>query len=285
LPTYIVTGSNTGIGRATAEALVATGGSVVLAARSEERTRPVIDALRSQHRDADVTFLSLDLGDLAHVRRAAETFLEWGRPLDVLINNAGLAGLRGLTTEGFEITVGTNHLGPFLFTSLVLPKLLEAPHGRVVNVASRAHMDVKAMDWGALARPPAGPRGLGAYAMSKLMNILYAKELARRLAATRVTTYSLHPGVVASDIWRALPRPMQWAMKLFMTTNEEGAKTAVYCATAPELVATSGRYYERCREAQPSALAMDESLARELYARTEEAIASVGQSITGTHHA
>jgi retinol dehydrogenase 12 len=281
LPTYIVTGSNSGIGRATAEALVAGGGSVVLAGRSEERTRPVIEALRRQHGDADVTFLSLDLGDLAHVRRAAEAFLDSGRPLDVLINNAGLAAAAGVTTDGFEITVGTNHVGPFLLTSLLLPKLIEAPQGRVVNVASRAHMGVKAMNWGALARPPAGPRGLAAYAISKLMNILHAKELARRLAGTRVTTYSLHPGVVASDIWRAIPRPIQWGMKLFMATNEDGAKTPVYCATAPELATTSGRYYERCREAQPSALATDDSLARELYARSEEAIALAGSPVTG----
>ncbi|MDQ3810232.1 MAG: SDR family NAD(P)-dependent oxidoreductase, partial [Chloroflexota bacterium] len=117
--TFFVTGANSGLGRATVEALAARGGSVVLASRSEERTRPVLAAIQSQHRDADLQFVSIDLADLASVQRAAEAFLSSGRALDVLINNAGLAGARGLTKDGFEITVGTNHLGPFLLTELL----------------------------------------------------------------------------------------------------------------------------------------------------------------------
>jgi dehydrogenase/reductase SDR family protein 13 len=111
--------------------------------------------------------------------------------------------------------------------------------------------------------------------MSKLMNVLHAKELARRLAGTRITTYSLHPGVVASDFWRELPGPVQWLLKLRMISNEEGALTPLYCATAPELSTSSGRYYARCREVQPSRLALDAGLARDLYDRTEAAIQSV----------
>ena len=275
---FLVTGANSGIGRATAEALAARGGRVILAARSEERTRPVIEAIRARQPDAEVEFLSLDLAHLASVRRAAESLLSSGRQLDVLINNAGLAGPRALTADGFDITFGTNHLGPFLFTNLLLPMLRKAPQGRIVNVSSRAQMGVKSIDWGWLTHPPAPAVQIGRFARygaTKLMNAIHAKELARRLAGTRVTTHSLHPGLVASNIWRELPRPLRVIMAMFMTSNEKGAVTSVYCATAPELATVSGRYYERCREATPNPLANDESLGRELFARSEEAIASV----------
>ncbi len=134
---------------------------------------------------------------------------------------------------------------------------------------------MKRLDWGALARPPEIHGFPATYGTSKLMNVLHAKELARRLAGTRITTYALHPGVVASEIWRELPRLVQWVMKQFMISNEEGARTSLYCATAPELSTSSGRYYDKCREVQPSRLALDAALARELYDRTEAAIQSV----------
>ena len=273
--TFLVTGANTGIGRATVEALAARGASVVLAARSEERTRPVLEALASKHPGA-ATFLSLDLADLASVRRAAETFLASGRPLDVLINNAGLAGTRGMTRDGFDMTIGTNHLGPFLLTELLLPRLLEAGQGRIVNVSSRAHRRVRRIDWDDFRRP-AGTTGdlLVRYGLSKLMNILHARELGRRLEGTRVTTCSLHPGGVASEIWRELPQPFRAILNLLLLSNEEGARTSVYCATSPDLSAVSGGYFERCGPARTSALAEDRELASELFAWSEEAIRSV----------
>ncbi len=276
--TFVVTGANSGIGRATAEALAARGGSVILAARSAERTRPVLDGIRARHPDADVRFVPLDLASLASTQRAADTILGSTEALDVLINNAGIAGVRGLTADGFDLTFGTNHIGPFFLTNLLQPKLIAAPQGRVVNVASRAQMRVRSIDWGWLACPPAPAKRLGPvgkYAVTKLMNVMHAKELARRWSGTHVTTYSLHPGVVASNIWRSIPRPIQAIMRLFMISNEEGAKTVVYCATAPELSAVSGRYYERCREAQPNPLANDPSLCTELFIRTTDAITGV----------
>jgi hypothetical protein len=105
------------------------------------------------------------------------------------------------------------------------------------------------------------------------MNVLHAKELARRLAGGRLTTYALHPGAVASNVWRAIPQPMRWFMKLFMLSNEEGAQTPHYCATAPELATVTGRYYAKCREVPPNPLANDEALAKELWARTEAVVA------------
>ena len=254
--TFFVTGANSGIGRALVEALTARGANVVLATRSEERARPILDDLERRYPDARLQWVHLDVSDLTSVRRAAETFLATQQPLDVLVNNAGIAGTRRLSKDGFDITYATNHIGPFLLTNLLLPKLRESPQGRVVNVASNAHMVVKQIDWSVLERRTAPKRsGFKDYAVTKLMNVWHAKELARRLPGTRVTTYSLHPGMVASKIWRALPRPVQWVGKLFMLSSEEGARTPLYCATASELGTTSGRYYYKEREARTSPLA------------------------------
>jgi retinol dehydrogenase-12 len=269
--TFFVTGANSGIGRALVEALAARGdgASIVLATRSEERTRPVLNELKSRYPGVRAQWVHLDVSDLGSVRRAAAAFLATKQPVDVLVNNAGIAGTKRLSAGGFDITYATNHIGPFLLTNLLLPRLRESPQGRVVNVASNAHFMVKGIDWSVLERRTAPTRsGFKAYAVTKLMNVLHAKELARRLAGSRVTTYALHPGAVASNIWRALPGPVQWAAKLFMLSNEEGARTPLYCATAPELSTTSGRYYNRGREARTSPLAENEALARELWERT-----------------
>ena len=271
MPTFLVTGSNTGIGRAVVEALAAAGGNVVLASRSAERTLPVVEGIRRQHPDIDARFLQVDLSDFDSVRRAAGEYLASGHPLDVLVNNAAVAGTFGRSRQDYDLTIATNHLGPFLFTNLLLPRLEQSGAARIVNVASAAHLSVKTIDWSHLSRGPAsGLSGYRAYALTKLMNVLHAKELARRLADRQVTTCALHPGVVASDLWRPIPAPLPWIMKLFMISNERGAKTPVWCATAPEVV--SGRYYDKCREAVCSPLADDRDLARELWARSEEAV-------------
>jgi dehydrogenase/reductase SDR family protein 13 len=270
---FFVTGANSGIGRALVEALAARGGNVVLAARSEERTRPVLDELRRRCPGVQLRFVGVDLSDLTSVRRAAEAFLAAGQPIDVLVNNAGIAGTQGLSVQGFDLTYATNHIGPFLLTNLLLPGLSTSSQGRIVNVASSAQFQVRRMDWSGLERRTSPKRsGFSDYAMTKLMNVLHAKELAHRLSGTKVTTYSLHPGAVASNIWRAIPQPVQWLMKQFMLSNQEGAKTPLYCATAPELASITGRFYDKCREVAPNRLAEDEALARELWTRTEEAV-------------
>lgn len=274
--TFLITGANSGIGRATAEVLVSRGAAVVVASRSAERTLPVLEDIRRKHPGADLEFLAMDLASLHAVKESAERFLATGRPLDVLINNAGIAATPGVTQDGFEVTFGTNHLGPFLLTSLLLPRLQEAKRARIVNVASRAHQRVSGIDWAMLERPTRSVQErLRMYGVSKLMNVLHAAELARRLAGTGVTTYSLHPGVVASDIWREAPWPLRPVMKLFMLSNEEGARTSLYCATAPELENVCGRYYDNSRERTPSRLAQDAALARELYERSEAMVKRV----------
>jgi NAD(P)-dependent dehydrogenase (short-subunit alcohol dehydrogenase family) len=196
--------------------------------------------------------------------------LSRAEPLHVLINNAGVAGRKALTKQGFELTFGVNHLGHFLLTQLLLPRLLEQPHSRVVNVASKAHYDAQGIDFDELRRPGKGFGALHAYAVSKLANVLHAKGLARRYGARGLHAYSLHPGVVASDIWRQVPQPFRWLMLRRMLSNQEGALTTLHCATSPDVADHNGRYYDDCREKEPSASAQDAQLQERLWARSQE---------------
>ncbi len=265
--TALVTGANTGIGRVTAVTLAKTFGHVVLACRSEDKAQPVLEEIKNGGGSA--SFLALDLGDLASVKRAADTFLARGEPLRLLVNNAGLAGQQGLTKDGFELAFGTNHLGHYLFTRLLLPRLREAAPTRIVNVSSKAHYEATGIDWDALRKPTASVTGLPEYRVSKLANVLFTAELARGEAGPGVHSYSLHPGVVASDVWRRVPWPIRWFMKRGMLTNEEGAQTSLYCATSSEVAEHDGRYYDKSREKEPSALSKDPALARELWDKSE----------------
>ncbi|MGH2858737.1 MAG: SDR family NAD(P)-dependent oxidoreductase [Solirubrobacteraceae bacterium] len=269
--TFIVTGAGTGIGRATALALAARGATVFMAGRSEARTRAAIDAISAQTGSERLRFLALDLADLSSVRECARSFLETGEPLHCLVNNAGLAGSRGLTDSGFELAFGTNHVGPFLLTSLLTDRLRESAPARVVNVASDAHMRASGIDWDAVRRPTRTRTAFAEYGVSKLANVLHAQELGRRLADARVSACSLHPGVVASDIWRRVPWPIRPLMKLRMLSPEQGARTSLHCATAAEL--QSGGYYEKCAPRPPSRTATPE-LAAELWRRSEEWVAA-----------
>jgi NAD(P)-dependent dehydrogenase (short-subunit alcohol dehydrogenase family) len=262
--TFIVTGANSGIGRATATELAQRGGKVYVSARSEEKARPVLDELGD-----GAEYLQLDLGDLDSVRQCAKEFLAKDEPLHALINNAGVAGQRGFTASGFELAFGTNHVGHFLLTNLLLDKLKESAPSRVVNVSSVAHFSAKGIDFEAIRKPTKNFTGLPEYAVSKLANVLHAQELARRLDGTAVTTYSLHPGAIASNAWRRIPWPVDRIMKLFMRSNEEGAQTSIYCATAPEVANDSGKYYDDRKEKEPSKVATPE-LGGELWKRSEE---------------
>ena len=196
----VITGSNTGIGRVTAERLAERGARVVLANRSEDKTRPVLDAIRASGGAAD--FVPLDLADLASVRAASAQILAMDRPLDVLVNNAGLAGLRGTTKDGFEIAFGTNHVGHFALTLQLFPALRRAGHARIVNVASKAHYRAKSIDWDAVRRPTASVTGLPEYQVSKLANVLFTAELARRSRGAGVHSRlwrPVHHAAVDSD--------------------------------------------------------------------------------------
>jgi NAD(P)-dependent dehydrogenase (short-subunit alcohol dehydrogenase family) len=262
--TFLVTGGNTGIGRATVTALAARGGRVWIAARSRAKSEAAIAEIGSD----SVFFLPLDLADLGSVRSCAAAFLALDEPLHVLVNNAGVAGRRGLTRQGYELLFGVNHLGHFALTTALLGRLTDSGPARVVTVSSEVHYSAPGIDFEALRRPGRGLTGMHEYAVSKLANVLFSAELARRVAGTGVTTYSLHPGVVASDIWRRVPWPVRPLMTRRMLSVTDGAATSLYCATSPDVAEASGQYYEKCLEHAASAVATPE-LARLLWERSE----------------
>jgi retinol dehydrogenase-12 len=263
----LVTGANTGIGRVTAEQLAARGVRVILACRSREKAQPVVDAIVASGGSAEL--VSLDLADLDSVRACAAELLARDEPLHLLVNNAGLAA-RGTTKQGFELTFGTNYLGHFLLTKLLLARLRASAPARIVNVASHTHYRAKAIDWEALRRPTASLLNLHEYAVSKLCTVLFTKELARGKAGEGVRSYALHPGVVASDAFRRVPWPFVAIIKAFMISTAQGAQRSLYCATSPEVADDDGLYYEECKARAPNKLAEDEALAKELWARSEE---------------
>ncbi len=271
--TYVVTGANTGIGKETARVLARQGARVVLACRSVEKTRAVIDELRQDTGSDRLDSVGLDLADLASVRACAKALLARDQPIHVLVNNAGLATVRGVTKDGFELAFGTNHLGHYLLTRLLLDRLRASARpgapARIVNVSSDAHYSAKGIDWNAVRLPTRTVVGMHEYGVSKLANVLFTTELARRLPLDEVTAYALHPGVIASDIWsRRMPRPVAWVITRFMKSTTDGARTSVHCATTPALAGESGRYYVREREQRPSKVAQDTTLARELWERS-----------------
>jgi retinol dehydrogenase 12 len=267
--TFLVTGGNTGIGRATALGLAQRGGRVYIACRSVPKGEEAAAAIRAATGNSSVWVLRLDLADLDSVRSCAAEFLARGEPLHVLVNNAGLGGARGVTKQGFELMFGVNHLGHFLLTNELLGLLTSCAPARVVNVSSDAHFQASGVDFDALRRPARGITGLGEYAVSKLCNVLFTQELARRTAGSGVTTYALHPGVVASDIWRRIPWPVRPLVTRRMISVSEGALTSLYCATSPDVAGASGLFYEKCAERAPSAVATPE-LGRLLWSRSAE---------------
>jgi len=266
--TFLVTGANTGIGLATATGLAKRGGKVFVACRSAQKGRAAAAGISAETGNGAVVFLPLDLADLASVRACADEFLARGELLHVLINNAGVGGARGLTKDGFELTFAINHLGHFALTTALLDRLAASAPARVVTVSSDAHYQARGIDFEAVRRPTASRTGLPEYAASKLGNVLFSQELARRAEGRGITAYALHPGVVASDIWRRVPWPIRPLMKLRMLSTEQGAATSLYCATAPELAGVSGRFYADCRERAASAVATPE-LARALWRHSE----------------
>ena len=268
--TFVITGANTGIGKITATDLARRGAHVILACRSPSKAQPVIDEIKRATGNDRVELVALDLGDLASVRAAATEIVAKNLPIHGLINNAGLAA-RGQTKDGFELTFGTNHLGHYLFTRLLLDRLEQAGSARIVNVASNSHYRAKSIDWDAQQRPTKSISAVTEYEASKLANVLFTKELARRLDGTGITTYAVHPGVVATDVWRRIPRPLRWLVKRFMLTPEQGAQSTIVAATDPALANQTGRYYTvGGKEKHPSRVSNDVELAKTLWTKSAE---------------
>jgi retinol dehydrogenase-12 len=269
-----ITGANAGIGLATARELARRGARLRLLCRSAARTAPVVAELKTLAGHDDVRFIAMDLGKLASVRQGAAELLALEEPLHILINNAGLAGQRGTTADGFEIHFGTNHLGHYLLTELLLPRLCASAPARIVNLSSRSNYQSKRPDWDAYTKGTRSYSGLQEYAQSKLCNILHARELATRLEGTGVTTYAVHPGVIASEIWKRIPPPFRWLAKALMKSTEDGKRSTILAATDPALAAQSGQYYDADGvRKRGNPLAADAQLAAELKQRSDAWVA------------
>lgn len=256
----MVTGASSGIGLATALELAGRGYHIVAAGRSEERTMRTVTEIGTGGGSAE--FLHVDLASLESCRTAGRSFVESGRTLDVLIANAGVGGVRGLTEDGFEIAFGVNHLGHFMLTTQLRPAL--GPGSRIVVVSSEVHRRADGIDFDKVREKTGLLGGWSEYAQSKLANILFARHLAALEPDWR--TYSLHPGVADTNIFPAIARPFFRNRR----PPHEAAQTSVYCATSAEVADHSGRYYARSNLREPSPVAQDDALAAELWSRSEE---------------
>ena len=254
---FLITGANTGIGRAAAMSIAHQGGHLVLACRSAERAAGVIEAIAATTPGSS-ELVEVDLADLPTVVRAVAELERRGTRIDVLVNNAGVIGQRGLSPQGFELTFACNHLGPFLLTELLLTRLGSRRPSRVVTVSSSAHRAASELDLDAVRSSTRTRTGLREYQVSKLCNVLFTQELTRRYARPDVLTCAVHPGVIASDIWRRVPWPLRPIATSFMRSVEEGAATVVRRAVCTPSEVVHGGYYDRERATDPSAVATPE---------------------------
>ncbi len=271
--TCLVTGATHGIGRATAEALAALGATVIVHGRDSTAVGTVCREIARASGNAEVTGAVADFASLAAVRRLAADVAARHARLDVLVNNAGTsARQRRLTSDGFEWLLGVNHLAPFLLTTLLLDKLKKSAPARVVTVASMAYrrgtLELDDLNWERRKY-----RSLKAYSDSKLANILFTRELARRLTGSGVTANCLHPGVVATNIFNQLGflgRVFTVLAKPLLLTPAAGAKTVVHLASAADVASVNGKFFDRCRELPLDPVASDDAAALRLWERSEQ---------------
>ncbi|CAN5872937.1 SDR family oxidoreductase [soil metagenome] len=261
MKTTFITGATSGIGRALAWELSRQGHHIVVAGRSRDRGTTLVSEI--EETGGSASFARVDLGSLESVRQAAADFVGRGVTIDVMVNNAGIGMAKGLTQDGFEKHFAINHLGHFLLNHGLQPALKEG--ARIVTVASAVHKRVDGIDFDQVTSRGRSFFRLDEYGVSKLANVLYTAELARR--HSEWNTYAVHPGFVNTKI---LPGWLRLLRSSRLLTPKQGAATIVYCATDPDLDGESGHYYARGARAEPSSAAQDPELAAELWARSEQ---------------
>ncbi|MDR3512350.1 MAG: SDR family oxidoreductase [Caulobacteraceae bacterium] len=273
----VITGGTSGIGQVAAEQLAGMGARIVLVARSPARAEPTLARLRQAGPGVAHAAHYADLSSIAETRRVAAEIAVAEPRIDVLVNNAGaLFNSRALSPDGLEMTFAVNHMAYFVLTQGLLHRLITSAPARIVSTASRAHVGAK-LDFDDLQMTK-GFSGFAAYGRSKLANILFTRELARRLDGTKVTANCLHPGFVATRFGDASGGLVQTIMplaKLFALSPEKGAETIVYLASSPEVASRTGLYFSSRRPVAPSPEGQDDAAAARLWAESERIAAAV----------
>ena len=270
--TCLVTGANAGIGKAAAIGLARQGARVVLLCRSEARGSAAMAEIERRSGSGSLDLLVADLASQRQIRNVAKEYLRRFDRLDVLVNNAAVLARpeRDLNEDGFEITFAVNHLAPFLLTRLLLDRIKACAPSRIVTVASGAHRKAE-LDFEDLQNE-SDYSPIAAYSRSKLANVYFTYELARRLEGTGVTANCLHPGVVSTALFRDLApwlRAVVWLARPFLLKPESGADTAVYLASAPEVEDVTGQYFEKREQVRSSPVSYDGQIALRLWEVSE----------------
>jgi NAD(P)-dependent dehydrogenase (short-subunit alcohol dehydrogenase family) len=274
--TCLITGATSGIGRSSALGLASLGAKLVLLCRNPLRAQETRTEIEARTGNRDVEILIADLASLGEVRRAAAEFLATGSALHVLLNNAGVVQKRRTeTVDGIETTFAVNHLAPFLLTNLLLERIVASAPARIVNVSSDAHKlggGLRFDDLGASRRFS----GMAVYGRSKLANLYFTYELARRLAGTGVTVNAAHPGAVRTELGQNNDAPilkfLSGLARPFFRTPERGAETSIWLCSAPELAGVTGGYFADCKERKAHARAHDEVAAQRLWAESAKLV-------------
>jgi NAD(P)-dependent dehydrogenase (short-subunit alcohol dehydrogenase family) len=259
----LITGATSGIGLETARGIAQQGATVVIVGRSLERSKAVVDEVKATTGNSRVEYMLADLSAQAEIRRLAREFQERYSHLHVLVNNVGGMFLNGqVSPDGIEMTLALNHLGCYLLTRLLIDRLRQSAPARIVNVASVAHVGAR-LDFDRLDF-----RGWKGYKLSKLANILFTYELARRLEGTGVTANALHPGLVASGFGMnnsGLFPLMKPLVNLFAIDNVQGARTSIYLAGSADVETVTGKYYVKCAPRRSSGATYDQEAGRRLW--------------------
>lgn len=272
----VITGSSAGIGKETARILAYMGATIIFACRDKNKTVTVLQEIQKETKNSNLEFMRLDLGDLQSIKEFVQEFSSKYQKLNILINNAGVNTIeRKLTKDGFEMQFGTNHLGHFYLTTLLLDIIKKSGPSRVINVSSRFHARSK-MRWDDLMYE-GGYSGLTVYGQSKLANVLFAKELQSRVNPNEVKVFSLHPGVIKTEIARDYEEKWYFKMVLpiyswFQKTPLEGAQTTLYCALEDFDKLESGGYYVDCKRAEEAVHANSEEDRKRLWEVSEKLI-------------
>jgi len=277
--TAVVTGATQGIGLAAAEAFARMGARVIITARDAKKGEAAKQAIMKAGGHDKVDVVDVDFASMASMRAGAAALRSRVDRIHILLNNVGAVFMeRQVSKDGLELTFATNHLGYFLWTHELLELVKGGAPARIVNVSSAAHQAARGVDFDDLQRARSYS-GFPVYGESKLMNILYTKELARRLEGTGVTVNCLHPGVIASGFGTNNKGILGFATRhlspIFLTSPEKGARTSIWACTAPELAGTTGRYFSSCKEARPTKAATDMAAAARLW-RVSEEICGIG---------